>query len=245
MHEDNCFITLTYNDQHLPPDGTLDHRVFQKFMKRLRKKYPHKIRYYMCGEYGENFGRPHYHACLFNHDFKDKTPWSERDGVILYRSKELEKLWSDENGEPMGFATVGGVTFQSAAYVARYIMKKISGDLADDHYQKIDAVTGEITKCVPEYTNMSLKPGIGACWLDQYQADVYPHDFVVINGKKVRPPRAYDRTWELLYPEEMALIKARRRRLAGEHSSNNSDSRLRVREKVQEAKVKQLKRTLS
>lgn len=129
LHKDNCFITLTYNDANLPSDKSLHYRDFQLFMKKLRKQYPDKkIRFYMCGEYGENFGRPHFHACLFNFNFDDLTLWKTQNKQKLYRSKKLEKLW------PLGHSSVGTVTFESAAYVARYIMKKVTGDAAEDHY---------------------------------------------------------------------------------------------------------------
>ncbi len=73
LHENNCFITLTYDNTHLPSDGSLHYKDFQLFIKRLRKKFGNtRIRYYMAGEYGENFGRPHFHACIFGHDFHDK-----------------------------------------------------------------------------------------------------------------------------------------------------------------------------
>jgi hypothetical protein len=119
-HEDNAFITLTYAPEHLPHDVSLNISHFQKFMKRLRKAIsPKLVRFFHCGEYGELNQRPHYHACLFGYDFPDKVLYTIRDECRLYRSPMLEKLW------PMGFATVGDVTFESAAYVARYITKKL------------------------------------------------------------------------------------------------------------------------
>jgi len=123
LHQNNCFITLTYDDEHLPKDLSLDHREFQLFFKRLRKANPHiKIRYYMAGEYGSTRGRPHFHACIFGYDFHDKKLFSRTSaGSLLYRSQELEKLW------PYGYSTIGDVTFESAAYVARYIMQKQTG----------------------------------------------------------------------------------------------------------------------
>lgn len=129
LHKDNCFITLTYNDANLPSDKSLHYYDFQCFMKRLRKQYPgSKIRYYMCGEYGENFGRPHFHACIFGFNFDDLKLWKVQNKQKLYRSKKLEKLWDK------GHSSVGTVTFESAAYVARYIMKKVTGDAAKNHY---------------------------------------------------------------------------------------------------------------
>ena len=189
MHEENCFLTLTYNDQNLPKDKSLHKSEIQLFIKRLRKHYyPKRIRYYACGEYGNDFARPHYHACIFGHDFEDKeihkrghygtktTANTRRGEFDIYRSKTLEKLW------PKGFSTIGEVTFDSAAYVARYITKKINGKNSDDHYQ------GK----TPEFALMSRRPGIGNEWLDKYLTDVYPKDYVTMRGKKLRPVRYYD-----------------------------------------------------
>ena len=70
LYDNNCFITLTFNDEYVMP--SLDKSIFQKFMKRLRRMFPDaRIRYFMCGEYGDKLSRPHYHACLFGFDFPD------------------------------------------------------------------------------------------------------------------------------------------------------------------------------
>ena len=183
LHENNCFITLTFNDDNLPSDKSLDVRHFQLFMKRLRKQFGSNIRYYHCGEYGEKFRRPHYHACIFNFDFPDKKIFKISNGHNLYTSVILSEIW------PYGFSLIGDVTFQSAAYVARYIMKKVTGDLAKDHYEYIDPDTGEIINLKPEYTTMSRRPGLGKGWFEKYKSDVYPDDFVILNGKKMKPPK--------------------------------------------------------
>lgn len=188
LHSQNSFITLTYNDEHLPKDLSLNYEHFQLFMKRLRKHFTGvPIRYYMCGEYGENFGRPHFHACLFGLDFADKeyyrrTPTGDR----LYTSKTLETIWGK------GFCPIGEVTFQSAAYVARYIMKKRTGSGSFDHYNTIDD-DGVISSRTPEFNKMSLKPGIGAKWFEKFHSDVFPHDHVILKGKPCKPPRYYDK----------------------------------------------------
>ena len=197
LHDENSYITLTYNDKNLPKDGSLNLRHFQLFMKRLRKKTGKKIRFYHCGEYGEKFKRPHYHACLFGYQFPDLRYFKTINGNKLYTSKYLDSVWTNKNGETMGFSTIGNVTFESAAYVARYIMKKINGEKAEAHY--VNKETGEILK--PEYTTMSRRPGgLGAEWLKKYKTDVYPGDFVVVRGKKMKPPKYYDRQYELTYP---------------------------------------------
>lgn len=238
LHENNCFITLTYDNDHLPIDNSLNVRHFQLFMKRLRKKFPrtpnNNIRFYHCGEYGEKLGRPHYHALIFNLDFPDRRHHQTINKQKLYTSKILSELW------PMGFCLIGDVSFQSAAYVARYIMKKVNGELADDHYY--DSETGSWKK--PEYTTMSRRPGIGKNWLNKFQTDIYPGDFVVIDNKKMRPPKYYDTQLELSDPESYEIIKENRVAAALKHVDNNTPSRLKVREAVQQARLNQLPRNL-
>jgi len=226
LHEKNCFITLTYDDKHLPHDSSLNVKHFQDFMKRLRFHNGPDIRFFHCGEYGEKFKRPHYHACIFNFDFEDKKLWSNRRDVKLYTSEKLAELW------PMGFSTIGDVTFESAAYVARYITKKVTGDLAPDHYGTRK----------PEYTTMSRRPGIGKAWFDKFTSDVYPDDFVVIREKKMKPPKYYDRQFEIAYPSDFGRLKRKRKRDAEIHADNNDYYRLITREQIQQLKFKQLKR---
>lgn len=241
MHTQNCFITLTYDDAHLPSDRSLHYRDFQLFIKRLRKRYPgRRIRYYMAGEYGENFGRPHWHACIFGLDFDDKKLWKRTSAnSLLYRSENLELLW------PFGYSSIGDVTFESAAYVARYIMKKVTGKNAAEHYQEIDPDTGEITNRTPEFTKMSLKPGIGYEWYKQYTSDVYPHDYVVVRGKKVKPPKYYDKKYKIDNPyefDELLYIREKSAKLA---YADNTPERLLVKEQVTKAKLQKLKRNLT
>lgn len=191
MHDENCFITLTFATENLPKDGSLNKSDFQKFMKRLRKKFKgRRIRYYHCGEYGSELRRPHHHACLFGIDFPDKEVWSVRKGVTLYRSDILEKLW------PFGFSLIGEVTFESAAYCARYVLKKVLGDRAEDHYRRLDRETGEITDLLPEYTTMSRRPGIGRSWFERYEGDLFPKDFVTLRGVRYKSPRYYDNLYD-------------------------------------------------
>lgn len=237
MHRENCFITLTFSPEALADRKnpmSVDVRDFQLFMKKLRKKYGSGIRFYHCGEYGEKNGRPHYHACLFGFDFPDKKLWKISNGCRLYISDSLQALW------PYGFSTIGDVTFESAAYVARYIMKKINGDRADDHYY--DRVTGQIIN--PEYTTMSRRPGIGRGWYEKYSSDVYPHDYVVVNGVKCRPPKYYDGVLKTDRPYEFEEIKNDRLTRAEKHADNNTTDRLLVRESIANARLKMLKRSI-
>lgn len=256
MHTDNCFITLTYDDAHLPADQSLHHRDFQLFFKRLRKKYTGlKIRYYMAGEYGENYGRPHFHACIFGWKPSDLKIWKKTGDSYLYRSKDLESLWVDNNGNTIGYSSVGNVTFESAAYVARYIMSKqnstkinpTTGKPYDSVYDYTNPQTGEITKKTPEYNKMSLKPGIGSTWIEKYMDDVYPKGEVIIRGnKKVLAPKYYDKKFKQSADpyifDEMLYIRESNAKLKSE---DNTPERLEVKRQVMAAGLKLKKRVLT
>ena len=244
MHESSCFITLTYSDEHLPADQSLHVSDWQNFAKRLRKKRG-SFRFYHCGEYGETTWRPHYHALIWGLDFRsDQKVYKVTDnGDTLYTSAALDKIWGK------GFCPIGEVTFQSAAYVARYILKKKLGEFAIDEYwrpglERVSYRTGEVFDfLLPPYTTMSRRPGIGAKWFKQFHTDVYPDDFCVVNGKKTRPPAYYDYQLELTNPELHSTIK-RQRALSGlKHSDNNTPERLAVREEILLSKLKQLPRS--
>lgn len=237
MHEANSFITLTYADEHLPDDYSVNVRVFQLFMKKLRNNYPDsKIRFFACGEYGDLNLRPHYHALLFNHDWSDKKLLQKtQSDSLLYTSEQLSSLW------PHGFATTGDVTYQSAAYVARYVMKKISGDRAADHYQRIHPVTGKHVKVEPEFCVQSRRPGIGASWYDKYKGDAFPSDFIIVDGKQHPVPKFYAKK---LAEEELTAIKRTRKRNALPRKKDATPERLRVREEIKRQSLKKLDRKL-
>jgi hypothetical protein len=240
MHTFNCFITLTYSDEYLSGLSSLVYRDFQLFMKRLRKRFSSTIiRFYMCGEYGEAFGRPHFHACLFGLDFPDKVYLSKSGaGSKIYRSKILEELW------PFGFSSVGAVTFESAAYVARYVMKKVTGAQAEAHYYVTDKNTGECFNRVAEFCHMSLRPGIGATWLAKYGSDVYPEGRVVVNGHNSFSPRYYDKLFAKLDPDAAELLAFGRELEGRARYADNTHERLVVKDQVAAARIALLKRSL-
>jgi len=213
-------------------------RDHELFMKRLRKRFGKGIRFYMCGEYGDINFRPHYHYCLFNLELSDLKHFKTSNGIPLYSSVALDEVWTH------GYTLSGAVTFQSAAYVARYIMKKINGEKAETHYETSDPITGQIFKRLPEFNSMSKAGGIGKNWYNAYKTDVYPDDFVIIRGKKFRTPKFYDRQFELDDPDAFEIIRKRRVKNAKRHDANNTPDRLRVRETIQKAKTQRLKRTL-
>jgi len=239
LYDQNCFITLTYNSLNLPSDKSLHKDHFQKFMKRLRFSYPHqRIRFFHAGEYGEKFQRPHYHACLFNFDFPDKVLFKQVNGNDLYTSQSLDNIWG------CGFSLIGSVTFESAAYVARYIMKKITGKHALEHYAQIDTFTGEIiAERQPEYTTMSNRPGIGRDWFDKFASDVYPDDFIVLNQKKLKTPRYYDSRFEILFPDEYKSVKSKRKLNAEKNLDDNTYDRLQIKHEAKLIQTKNLKRS--
>lgn len=224
MHDSNSFITLTYDDSNLPYRSSLDYSHFQKFMKRLRKR--HKVRFYMCGEYGSLNFRPHFHACIFGYDFPDRKLFKKlRSGYDLFVSSELQNLW------PFGFSSVADLSFDSAAYVARYVLKKVTGDLSDDHYSRVDPDTGELYSLVPEFSRMSLRPGIGSSWYDKYYDDL-DRDYVVINGRKVKPPRYFDKLFRRRNELEFGEVKAEREFRAYLNRSDNTEQRLAAKKAV-------------
>lgn len=235
LHELNCFVTLTYSDAKLPDYGSLCKRDFQLFMKRLRARFPDApIRFFHCGEYGSRSNRPHYHALLFGFDFPDKVFHSARNGMPVWRSATLEELWPD------GLSEIGSVTFESAAYVARYVVDKVTGEAADAHYSVVDGETGEIVKIEPEYCTMSRRPGIGRGWFEQFGAEVYPEDGVVVRGHLQKPPRYYDVAFELGDP--LGFCRVRRERERKRREEENTPERLQVREQVAKAKLTLLRR---
>lgn len=228
LHKENCFITLTYDDAHVPSNGSLDYGAFQSFMRRFRKRVRVPLRFYMCGEYGSENYRPHYHACIFGFNFADRELFSRRDGIRLFTSKLLDELW------PFGFCSIGEVTFESAAYVARYCVAKRTGDarVVRAWYDAMARAAGVSGPLEPEFNGMSLKPGIGAKWLEKWETDVYPHDYVVINGRKVKPPKYYDKIFSGKDPDRFEDIKFQRECLGRSRADDNTDARLAVRAQV-------------
>lgn len=254
MHQRNCFITLTYTDEHIPTHASLRYEDFREFMRKLRRALcdcgrdyskskrgrrvcrdaSHRVRYFHCGEYGDRTQRPHYHAAIFGHDFKQ--------GSSLYKTTSYgDSLWTSElltANWDKGYHTVGNLTFESAAYVARYIMKKVTGDSAHRFYNDIDYATGEVTaERKPEYITMSRRPGIGSTWFDRFAGDVYPSDEVITRGQSCRPPKFYDRRLERINPSLLEEIKERRKAQA--KPWDNTPDRRAVKEAVMKARLRE------
>lgn len=237
-HETACFLTLTYNQDNLPWDGSLVKSHLQNFFKRLRKEHPTKrIRYYSCGEYGDQLSRPHYHVCLFGYDFPDRELRTQFRGNKTYTSPELTKLWKN------GYHSIGEMNWQTAAYTARYVMKKINGKNQKDAYWRPHPYMSDMDiNLLPEFTLMSLKPGIGAQWFEDYQSDIYPSDEIIHNGSRFKVPSYYDQLMKRKDPDYIENLKEARRLKAVEHAHNNTPERLKVRHKTQLIKADRLKR---
>lgn len=229
-HDHSLFLTLTYDQDNIPTDGSLVKHHVQDFMKRLRWHYRDKrLRYYACGEYGELLSRPHYHVALFGMRFEDQKPIHQ--GAELQESKILDLIWKK------GKCIIGDLTIESAAYIARYVTKKITGDAKYTHYVNQDGVLLQ-----DEFSLMSRRPGIGKNFFKRYSSDVFPSDEIIVNGRPRKPPRYYDKLLEIESSKEYREMKRRRKAWAEKMAWNNTPERLAVREKVKSAQINQLRR---
>lgn len=249
LYDENSFVTLTYDGNHVPEDYSLRKRDVQLFLKRLRKKKHEGIRYFGAGEYGETSGRPHYHLCLFNVGFPDRVLYAKRGEASLYISEELSRIWDQ------GFVTVGDVTFESAAYCARYVTKKIKGrqlEEMDDRglypYERFDSSTGDVWSVAPEFCVMSRgnkklgTGGIGKGWFERFSEDTYKDDSVVFRGRPMQPPKYYDSLLEVREPGVLKELKEKRKAKAFSFGKELLPERLEIKEKVKNREFRQFLR---
>ena len=236
LHDNASFLTLTYDDEHLPSDLGLQKQDPTKFLKRLRKEVG-QFRYYLVGEYGDENKRPHYHAIIYGLRFDDRYEWMRRNGYPVYRSDLLESKWT------AGYSSVQNVDSGCIRYVARYVHKKLG---VSHDYQRVDTSTGECWEVPPEYAVMSRRPGLAHDWFEQYWSDVYPSDFVVLEGRKYRPPLYYDRQLEKLDPDlhERVRTARRERERTEQEKADNRTGRLAVREMCHEQRERGYERPL-
>lgn len=201
---------------------------------------PKPISYYMAGEYGSQLGRPHFHACLFGVDFGDRKYFKTTgSGSKIYTSSTLDQLWDNQ-----GWTSTADVSFESAAYIARYILSKQTGQLAGKYYEHINHETGEITDLTPEYNRMSLKQAIGKTWLEKYKTDIYPEGEVLTRGFKTKAPKYYDKQFKKENREEYEEMKIQREMKSKEYRNDNTPERLQAKERVKLAQINQLLRKL-
>mgnify|MGYP000223530789 CR=1 FL=1 len=245
----NSWVTLTYRDPwectpeqygrgwYIPEDYSLRPDDVSKFIRRLRKSVSYKIRYFYCGEYGEENQRPHYHVCLFNHSFDDIRVYRDTEGIITYTSESLERLW------PFGFATVQELNYHNAAYTARYSLKKVTGDRAEEHYLRCDEY-GVAFWLLPEYIRMSRgrgKPsGIGAGFYERFKDEIFPADETPVPGVGVvrRVPRYYSDILKSTDPDVLSDIRLLRQEFKRAHARDYTPERLEQRHKCAKARLK-------
>lgn len=234
FHEYNYFITLTYNDENLPENGSLCKRDLTLFFKRLRKRLGNGIRYYGVGEYGTNYLRPHYHILLYMlENFQDIVKAYSKDykgrvgKVDFFQSDILDEIWSH------GYCLITDISFNTAAYVARYIHKRHYGTNADAHY-------GDR---IPEFAVMSRRPGIGRKFYDKYRSDLYNYDQCVVReGFILKPPKYYDRIYDIDNPEHLKKLKEARKLKALSHTNDTTPERLSARKECQREKFLRTKK---
>lgn len=189
------FLTLTYDEENVPEYGSLEPDHLAPFIRRLRDDQPERLRYYLCGEYGGKTLRPHYHLALFGAHFPDRDPLRGNGPGSVWTSRLLERAW------PYGFSEFSALSYPACAYVAGYVNKKVRKKDFPDAYTRVDPATGETHDIVPEFARMSRRPGIARDWITRYWRDVYPRDYVVLHGRKWKPPRYYDKWIEENQPE--------------------------------------------
>lgn len=239
MHDKNCFVTLTFNDDHIPDDRSVHKEYIRSWLKRFRKKYGEGIRYMLCGEYGEKYQRPHYHILFYGFDFPDKYVYSERRGNIYYRSPGLEDIWREAySSESNGFSIIGDVEFESSAYVARYVTKKVFGHKADKYYKGRE----------PEFLLTSRMPGLGNEFFYKYYSDMFNLGYCLIDNKgrkfKAPIPRYYVNLMQEFNPNIYNLYKVDKLKYMYENmfkeNLDETRERLDVREELKYMKLDKL-----
>lgn len=222
MHEQNMFLTLTYDEDHVPEDYSLNVEDMQNFFKRLRYQIdPIKFRYFQCGEYGDQTHRPHHHALIFGYKFHDlEYSGRSQSGSDQFTSQVLDALWQK------GKCWIGEVNFESCAYVARYVTKKIYGEKSEDHYAGRK----------PEYVTMSRNPGIGMPYLKKYGKEIYETDTIICRGKPMSPPKAFDNK----YGDQDKIEEIKKARMAKARKRGNETPKRLL--EIEQAKIQNQKR---
>lgn len=230
MHEESLyddglcwFATFTYDDEHLVYGRcqlpTLVPQHIVKLFKDIRKRIG-KVRFFLVGEYGDKFRRPHYHAILFGISLHDVVKVSYRNGNDLFKSHLLTTVWG------RGEVILGKVTPESVAYTARYCVKKCFGLTLEDYLER---------DIIPEFTRMSRNPGIGYDWFKLYRSDIESVDAVNVGGFRSKPPRYYDKLsskYRFPLARSIESIKDARMESARKFLSDSTPERLAVREAV-------------
>ncbi len=240
-HKQNCFITLTYDDAHLPANGDLHVDDWQKFIKRLRKSLASRgirVRFYHCSEYGGQTKRPHLHAALHGVDFTfDRVPHPTARGNNLFQSPTLDAAW-----QRRGMAVVAPLTSETARYVAGYVTKKLGSqaDTLEERAYVWDSLGRVEAARRPEFATMSQ--GYGKKFFEEHWKEIYANDSIVIDGFEFPVPRYYDKLLAEVDPDLLEQVKFKRREKFEENRLDHNYERLQSRKLHHELVDKRNKR---
>lgn len=168
-HQHGAFVTLTYNDENLPP--TLSKPHLQGYLKRLRsRREGTRVRFFASGEYGDQRKRPHYHALVYG---------LHQDDPALADAWNKGHVYSVE------------ITPARIAYTAGYVAKKVGW--REECGPLIDYSTGEyLGEYQPPFITMSKNPGIGAEWRKHTNAW---RDQAIYHASPIPVPRYLHQAW--------------------------------------------------
>ena len=214
------FLTITYDNEHLPRMNyveeasgvtvgmpTLAPKDLQDFFKRLRERIRRsggpELRFFACGEYGDQLKRPHYHAIVFNLNLDDLKFYKAIRGHEYYNSDFLDDVWGHR-----GFVVASDVNFEACAYVARYVMKKAKGPEGFSYASE--------NGLVDEFVRMSRRPGIGRKFYEYHKDKMYLSDYMGFYPTqkgpiKLKPVKYYDKLFDVDDHDMMELVKLKRK----------------------------------
>ena len=235
-HEHNYFVTLTYDDFHLPRgefvdfkgdvyDSNLRLKDCQLFLKNLREwertvNSNTGVKVFYCGEYGDLNGRPHYHLCLFGVSNIPDLVFQRRSGEFnYYKSVLYESFWSDKSlglGIPRGFVDITDLSFDTVAYTARYVMKKQKGLIKKDFLEFYNTLSDPLPLRTQPFICMSRRPGLAASYYERNKGQILSEDLIKDQKKfklyAVMPARYFSKLLERDFPDDYEVIKNKRRR---------------------------------
>lgn len=241
-HDSAYFVTLTYDDMHVPVipsldsltgeivwNGNLKKSDVQMFMKRLRAhRQDDKIRFFAAGEYGPETKRPHYHAILFGLHLGD---WSliesghSETGQIYYDCPELAKIWRN------GFVSIEPANEYTCRYVCSYVTSKVGDAAAESYWQD----RGQ----QPPFSLSSRRPGIGRQYFEDHETEFFDYEKVFIetdNGSvSVKPPRYFKKLMQA--SDEDAYIKIRDRHLVAMDDTDDAKTEITDLSKIEQIKT--------
>lgn len=227
-HNISSFITLSYSDKHLPEHGSLQYADLRRFLDRMRKRL-NGMRFYAVGEYGDKRQRPHYHACIFGHAFTEHRTILRTLPTLLWTNPYLEEAWG------LGLVSVGALTFETARYTASYVTKKLR---LKQKYVRTDEETGELIALQQPKCFMSRN--LGRAWWEQFGQQVAEKDYVIIDGRRQKPPRAYDKWLKKQDEARSASIKDQRKANAPQLTPDQMRARARNAHAHEKSKSKSL-----